>query len=143
MILPDEYTTSVTISLIILAMYATIIFLLFEIKIRIEGEFSKAFTFLVLGVITRMIVRVIDLLDRMGLVGTTGFLSDILTVLFATFLLLFTIKMYTALKYMTDGGRARQERIEPEGERQIIREMQRIKQSKKTKADSEGYRVLR
>lgn len=130
MILPDEYTASIILGLGIFVIYLIIIFLLFEIKIRLEGEFSKSFTFLILAMITRALIRIIDLLNQMDLITNMGLLNDSLVILFAIFILLFAIKMYVVLHRITDKYKVSKEKGEPEEKKQIGRP-QRAKTSER------------
>ena len=130
MILPDEYTTSVVLGLSIFVVYLITIFLLFEIKIRLEGDLSKAFTFLILAMITRGVIRMIDILDVMDLIKDLGILNDILVILFAAFILLFAIRLYRALSWLTDKNKGPKEKEEPEEEPEEKKQTEQPKRAK-------------
>ncbi len=125
MILPNGYTNSIIFSLIILALHIVTLFFLFEIKIRLEGEFSKAFTFLILGIIFGIIASVMNLLNL--------FLSDILMVFFATFIFIFALIIYHALHHIKEKDISRKEKNKPEKEIKSIKQSGKIRTTERVR----------
>ncbi len=88
-------------SLIIFVIYLTIFFILLEIKSRVKGDLSKAFTYMFFAIIILIILRITNLLSALG-IFSIKYLMELLALALAFFLLMFFIKFYKSLCCVTD-----------------------------------------
>lgn len=88
-------------SVISLISYLVILFLLFEIKMRIEGKTAWTLIFMMVAVILAIITRIINLLGEAGYF-IIPYLHESLVVLFSLFLLFAVINFYKAVSEVTD-----------------------------------------
>lgn len=91
----------VGLSLISLIFYLAILFLLFEIKIRLEGNPAKTFIYMIIAIIILIALRIMDLLSKSG-IFVVPYLHESLVVLFALFFLLGVITFYKSVCEITD-----------------------------------------
>ncbi|GIU68389.1 MAG: hypothetical protein KatS3mg001_239 [Candidatus Pacearchaeota archaeon] len=92
----DSYTTSIIINLFSLFFCLVAIFLLFEIKKRVVGDFARGFTFLIFSIIIVFIFILFSLINKTKQTEL-NLLNDFLFFIFTFFVSMFTISMYNVL----------------------------------------------
>lgn len=98
----SENLILIGLSLSAIIIYIICIFILFEIKKRVEGQISSAFTFAVMAVITLSIIRILDLFVKIQLINKIKFLHESLIILFSFFFLIAIIIFYKSVSSVTD-----------------------------------------
>lgn len=88
-------------SLMILVFYLIILFLLFEIKMRIEGGFGRSFIYMIIAVIILIALRIESILEKFEYFSIV-YLHESLAVLFSLLFLLSIYNFYRNVCEVTD-----------------------------------------
>ncbi len=88
-------------SLIILTFYIGTLFGLFEVRRRVKGKISIAFTYFMIAVFFLIVKRILNILSEAGFFSV-HYLHETLIIIMSFFLLMTAISFYSALKSVTD-----------------------------------------
>ena len=108
-----------SLSLVVFVFYIIILFSLFEIKRRVTGKISIAFTYFITAIFFSIVIRILNLLSKSN-IFSVPYLHEILVVIMSFFLLMTTLSFYSILKSVTDRNKKRKIKTKTEPKHSAI-----------------------
>ena len=110
----------ISLSLVVFIFYIITLFSLFEVKIRVTGKISVAFTYFITAIFFAIVIRILNLLSK-SYIFSVPYLHEIMVVIMSFFLLMTALSFYSVLKSVTDRDRKRRIKTKTETKDSAIR----------------------